>query len=163
MGIVYIKVINIFNYPVFFIRLGGNFVAAMPDTDITRQAMSQCDLTVNIATKLNRTHLYPGKFALVLPCLGHTDIDLQAGKLQKITVEDSFSMVHASQRVVKSDTRQMRSEPAILSGIVKATLGDTPVNWQELIDDYDNIRELISKAIPGFVDMNKRGRWFLFR
>ncbi|WP_435234607.1 FdhF/YdeP family oxidoreductase [Psychromonas sp. PT13] len=139
-----------------FIGLGGNFVTAMPDTKVTQQAMSQCDLTVNIATKLNRTHLYPGKAALILPCLGRTDIDMQAGNLQRITVEDSFSMVHASQGVVKSDIRQMRSEPAILAQIAKATLGDTPVNWQELIDDYGKIRELITKTIPGFDDMNKR-------
>ncbi|WP_372880455.1 FdhF/YdeP family oxidoreductase [Psychromonas sp.] len=139
-----------------FIGLGGNFVAAMPDTEITRQAMSQCDLTVNIATKLNRTHLYPGKSALILPCLGRTDIDLQAGKSQKITVEDSFSMVHASQGVVESDTRQMRSEPAIVAGMAQATLGNTPVNWLDLINDYDLIRDLISATIPGFTDMNKR-------
>lgn len=139
-----------------FIGLGGNFAAAMPDTEITRQAMSSCNLTVNIATKLNRTHLYPGKEALILPCLGRTDIDLQQGKSQKITVEDSFSMVHSSQGVVESDTRQMRSEPAILAGIAHATLGDSPVNWFDLISDYDKVRDLISQTIPGFTDMNKR-------
>ena len=139
-----------------FIALGGNFVAAMADSDITREAMSRCDLTVNIATKLNRTHLYPGKSALILPCLGRTDIDLQQGKSQHVTVEDSFSMVHASQGVVESDIRQMRSEPAIIAGIAQATLGDSPVNWLEMIKDYDHIRELISQTIPGFSDMNQR-------
>ena len=139
-----------------FIGLGGNFVAAMPDTEVTREAMSRCDLTVNIATKLNRTHLYPGKSALILPCLGRTDIDLQAGKPQKITVEDSFSMVHSSQGVVASDIRQMRSEPAILAGIAQATLGSNPVNWLDLITDYDKIRDLISQTIPGFTGMNQR-------
>lgn len=139
-----------------FIALGGNFVAAMADSDITREAMSRCDLTVNIATKLNRTHLYPGKSALILPCLGRTDIDLQQGKSQHVTVEDSFSMVHASQGVVESDIRQMRSEPAIIAGIAQATLGNSPVNWLELIKDYDHIRDLISQTIPGFSDMNQR-------
>ncbi|MEL0629205.1 FdhF/YdeP family oxidoreductase [Psychromonas aquatilis] len=140
----------------FFMGLGGNFAAAMPDTEITQSAMSNCDLTVNIATKLNRTHLYPGKEALILPCLGRTDVDLQEGNAQKITVEDSFSMVHSSQGVVKSDVRQMRSEPAIIAGIAHATLGNAPVNWLELINDYDRIRDLISQTIPGFSDMNER-------
>jgi molybdopterin-dependent oxidoreductase alpha subunit len=139
-----------------FIGLGGNFAAAMPDTEVTRQAMSRCSLTVNIATKLNRTHLYPGKEALILPCLGRTDIDLQNGRSQKITVEDSFSMVHSSQGVVESDIRQMRSEPAIIAGIAHATLGNTPVDWLDLISDYDKIRDLISQTIPGFTDMNQR-------
>jgi len=139
-----------------FIALGGNFAAAMPDTEVTRQAMSRCELTVNIATKLNRTHLYPGKNALILPCLGRTDVDLQEGKSQKITVEDSFSMVHASQGVVKSDIREMRSEPAIIAGIAQATLGDSPVKWLDLIKDYDQIRDLISQTIPGFNNMNER-------
>ncbi|TEW54837.1 FdhF/YdeP family oxidoreductase [Psychromonas sp. RZ22] len=139
-----------------FMALGGNFAAAMPDTEVTRQAMSRCELTVNIATKLNRTHLYPGKNALILPCLGRTDIDLQQGNAQKITVEDSFSMVHASQGVVKSDIREMRSEPAIIAGIAQATLGDSPVKWLDLIKDYDQIRDLISQTIPGFSNMNER-------
>ncbi|WP_160062618.1 FdhF/YdeP family oxidoreductase [Psychromonas sp. L1A2] len=139
-----------------FIGLGGNFVAAMPDTEITRQAMSRCDLTVNIATKLNRTHLYPGKTALILPCLGRTDIDLQQGKSQKITVEDSFSMVHSSQGVIKSDIRQMRSEPVIIAGIAQATLGSSPINWLDTVKDYDLIRDYISQTIPGFSDMNQR-------
>lgn len=139
-----------------FIGLGGNFATAMPDTEVTQEAMSRCDLTVNIATKLNRTHLYPGKSALILPCLGRTDIDLQNGKPQRITVEDSFSMVHSSQGVVKSDTREMRSEPAIIAGIAHATLGNSPVNWLELINNYDKIRDLISETIPGFKDMNQR-------
>jgi len=139
-----------------FIGLGGNFVAAMPDSEITRQAMSRCDLTVNIATKLNRTHLYPGQSALILPCLGRTDIDLQAGESQKITVEDSFSMVHSSQGVIKSDTRQMRSEPAIIAGIAQATLGSSPINWLDTVKNYDLIRDYISQTIPGFSEMNQR-------
>lgn len=139
-----------------FIALGGNFVAAMADSTVTQQALTQCDLTVNIATKLNRTHLYPGKDALILPCLGRTDIDIQAGKPQRVTVEDSFSMVHASQGVVESDRREMRSEPAIIAGIAHATLGNSPINWLDVVTDYDHIRDLISQTIAGFENMNQR-------
>ncbi len=139
-----------------FVALGGNFVAAMPDSQYIQQALSSCELTVNIATKLNRTHLYPGKCALILPCLGRTDIDMQNGKSQKVTVEDSFSMVHASQGVVASDIREMRSEPAIIAGIAQATLGNEPIAWLDIVKDYDQIRDLISQTIPGFTDMNQR-------
>ncbi|REL37083.1 FdhF/YdeP family oxidoreductase [Thalassotalea euphylliae] len=139
-----------------FVGLGGNFVAATPDTELSKQAMANCQLTVHIATKLNRTHVTPGKQSLILPCLGRTDIDQQASGPQQVTVEDSFSMVHASAGVVASEIGEMRSEPAIVAGIAQATLGNLPVNWQELITDYRNIRELISQVIPGFHNMNQR-------
>lgn len=137
-----------------FLGLGGNFVSATPDTDLSRQAMSNCLLTVHIATKLNRTHVSPGKQSLILPCLGRTDIDMQVSGPQKVTVEDSFSMVHASQGVVESDVSEMRSEPAIIAGIAQATLGNHPVDWLALVENYDAIRELIADTIPGFADMN---------
>jgi molybdopterin-dependent oxidoreductase alpha subunit len=139
-----------------FIALGGNFAAATPDTSLTQQALSNCSLTVNIATKLNRTHLVPGKDSLILPCLGRTDIDIQASGPQSITVEDSFSMVHASAGVVESDTGEMRSEPAIIAGIAAATLGKQPIDWSWVIEDYDRIRDLIAKSIPGFTEMNTK-------
>jgi len=139
-----------------FIALGGNFAAATPDTSLTQQALSNCSLTVNIATKLNRTHLVPGKDSLILPCLGRTDVDMQASGAQSITVEDSFSMVHASAGVVESDTGEMRSEPAIIAGIAAATLGKQPIDWSWVIEDYDRIRDLIAKSIPGFDDMNTK-------
>ncbi|MGJ8692843.1 MAG: FdhF/YdeP family oxidoreductase [Thalassotalea sp.] len=139
-----------------FIALGGNFVAATPDTQLTKQALTNCKLTVNIATKLNRSHLTPGKKSLILPCLGRTDIDIQASGAQAITVEDSFSMVHASQGVVDSDRAQMRSEPAIIAGIANATLGATPVDWLAMADNYDLIRDAIAKTLPAFYDMNQR-------
>ena len=138
-----------------FVALGGNFVAATPDTPITEQALSQCELTVSIATKLNRTHLTVGKQSLILPCLGRTDIDMQNNNAQSVTVEDSFSMVHASQGVVKSDTKHMLSEPAIIAGIAQATLGEQPIEWLKVIEDYDNIRDLIAITIPGFEDINQ--------
>ena len=139
-----------------FIGLGGNFAAATPDTRLTKQALSNCSLTVNIATKLNRTHLITGKDALILPCLGRTDIDIQASGPQSITVEDSFSMVHASAGVVAGDIGEMRSEPAIIAGIAEATLGKQPIDWRWVIEDYARIRDLIAKTIPGFSDFNQK-------
>jgi molybdopterin-dependent oxidoreductase alpha subunit len=139
-----------------FIALGGNFAAAAPETALTQQALSNCNLTVNIATKLNRTHLITGKEALILPCLGRTDVDMQVCGPQSVTVEDSFSMVHASAGVIKGDTGEMRSEPAIIAGIAEATLGKKPIDWCWVIEDYSRIRDLIAKCIPGFSDMNNK-------
>lgn len=139
-----------------FIALGGNFVSATPDTRLTEQALSNCDLTVHIATKLNMSHLSPGKVSIILPCLGRTDIDQQKFGPQAVTVEDSFSMVHKSQGVVESETENMRSEPAIIAGIANATLGKSPINWLALIEDYDRIRELIGQTFSNFTEMNAR-------
>ncbi|KJY67298.1 FdhF/YdeP family oxidoreductase [Vibrio nigripulchritudo] len=139
-----------------FIALGGNFAAATPDTERTLKALASCELTVNIATKLNRTHVTPGKASLLLPCLGRTDIDLQKNGAQKVTVEDSFSMVHASGGVVESDTANMRSEPVIVAGMANAVLGKNPVDWLSLVEDYNRIRDLIERTIPGFDDFNQR-------
>ncbi|ATR85234.1 CbbBc protein [Pseudomonas sp. HLS-6] len=139
-----------------FIGLGGNFAQATPDTERTAQALRNCALTVQISTKLNRSHLIHGKDALILPCLGRTDIDLQAEGAQAVTVEDSFSMVHASNGQLQPLSRQMRSEPAVIAGIAAATLGAQPVDWHWLVADYARIRELISQTIPGFEDFNQR-------
>ncbi|QOL26190.1 FdhF/YdeP family oxidoreductase [Thalassotalea sp. LPB0316] len=139
-----------------FIGLGGNFVSATPETQQTVQALTNCQLTVSIATKLNRTHVTPGKQSLILPCLGRTDIDRQHGIEQAITVEDSFSMVHASKGVIDNPHPQLKSEPAIIAGMAQATLGNFPVNWLELIADYQHIRTLIEQTIPGFNDFNQR-------
>lgn len=139
-----------------FIGLGGNFAQATPDTERTAQALRNCELTVQISTKLNRSHLMHGRQALILPCLGRTDIDLQGEGPQAVTVEDSFSMVHASNGQLKPLSRQMRSEPAVIAGIAAATLGSTPVDWNWLIADYARIRELIADTIPGFTGFNQR-------
>ena len=139
-----------------FIALGGNFAQATPDSPRTHQALQNCDLTVQISTKLNRSHLTAGKDALILPCLGRTDIDVQATGPQAITVEDSFSMIHASNGQLEPLSKQMRSEPAIVAGIAKATLGNHPVDWDAMIADYSRIRELIADTIPGFQDFNTR-------
>ncbi|MEG1041038.1 MAG: FdhF/YdeP family oxidoreductase [Pseudomonas sp.] len=139
-----------------FIGLGGNFAQATPDTERTAQALRSCELTVQISTKLNRSHLIHGKQALILPCLGRTDIDLQSDGPQAVTVEDSFSMVHASNGQLQPLSRQMRSEPAVIAGIAAATLGAKPVDWNWLVADYGRIRDLISDTIPGFDNFNQR-------
>ncbi|MFY0729516.1 FdhF/YdeP family oxidoreductase [Pseudomonas sp. NFX15] len=139
-----------------FIGLGGNFAQATPDSPRTFQALQNCDLTVQISTKLNRSHLTHGKDALILPCLGRTDIDIQTEGPQAVTVEDSFSMVHASNGQLHPLSNQMRSEPAILAGIAAATLGSHPVDWNWLVADYGRIRDLIAETIPGFKDFNER-------
>ncbi|MEB0226606.1 FdhF/YdeP family oxidoreductase [Pseudomonas sp. 10S4] len=139
-----------------FIGLGGNFAQATPDSPRTFQALSNCDLTVQISTKLNRSHLAHGKDALILPCLGRTDIDIQTEGPQAVTVEDSFSMVHASNGQLQALSNQMRSEPAIIAGIAAASLGSKPVDWNWLVADYARIRDLIADTIPGFRDFNER-------
>jgi molybdopterin-dependent oxidoreductase alpha subunit len=139
-----------------FIGLGGNFAQATPDSPRTHRALASCALTVHISTKLNRSHLTCGEDALILPCLGRTDVDRQAGGPQAVTVEDSFSMLHASYGQLEPLSTQMRSEPAIIAGMAKATLGNRPVDWDTLIADYDRIRELIADTIPGFAGFNQR-------
>lgn len=139
-----------------FIGLGGNFAQATPDSPRTAEALRNCDLTVQISTKLNRSHLMHGKEALILPCLGRTDIDHQADGPQAVTVEDSFSMVHASNGQLKALSNQMRSEPAIIAGIAAATLGTHPIDWNWVVADYGRIRELIADTIAGFKDFNTR-------
>ncbi|GGB06232.1 FdhF/YdeP family oxidoreductase [Agarivorans gilvus] len=139
-----------------FIGLGGNILAAAPDTQLIEQALANCELTVSIATKLNRTHVNPGKYSLILPCLGRTDVDMQASGPQKVTVEDSFSMVHASQGLVDESRHNMRSEPAIIAGMANAVLGASPVDWLAYIDNYDRIRDDIERTIPGFEHFNQR-------
>ncbi|MDG9930556.1 MULTISPECIES: FdhF/YdeP family oxidoreductase [unclassified Pseudomonas] len=139
-----------------FIGLGGNFAQATPDSPRTHAALRRCELTVQISTKLNRSHLTHGRQALILPCLGRTDLDLRATGPQAVTVEDSFSMVHASHGQLAPLSREMRSEPAIIAGIANALLGPRPVDWLYLVEDYGRIRELIADTIPGFADFNAR-------
>ncbi|MEL0577765.1 FdhF/YdeP family oxidoreductase [Pectobacterium punjabense] len=137
------------------IALGGNLAAAAPDSARTEDALSRCDLTVHISTKLNRSHLVTGKVdALILPTLGRTDLDMQASGAQFITVEDSFSMVHASQGVGQPLSPLQRSETAIVCGIANAVLGNEKLDWLALADDYSRIRDHIAATIPGFTDFN---------
>ncbi|MGC1329969.1 FdhF/YdeP family oxidoreductase [Pseudomonas sp.] len=139
-----------------FIALGGNFAQATPDTPRTHAALRKCDLTVHIATKLNRSHLVTGRDALILPCLGRTEIDVQVNGPQGITVEDTFSMVHISHGQLKPRSPALKSEPAIIAGIAAATLGNHPVDWHWLVGDYSRIRDLIADTLPGFDNFNER-------
>ena len=141
-----------------FVGLGGNFAAATPDTALTEAALRRCDLVVNISTKLNRSHLVMGKQALILPCLGRTEIDLQASGPQMVTVEDSMSMVHGSGGINKAASPHLLSEPAIVARMAHATLSGSRVQWLDLIADYDRIRDLIEKVYDGFHDYNTRVR-----
>src|SRR3981189_1321640 len=136
--------------------LGGNLAVAMPDPEVTFKAMRNLDLAVHIATKLNRSHLLVGKQSLILPCLGRTEIDLQAAGPQSITVEDSMSMVHASRGDLTPASEHLRSEPAIIAGMARATLPDTRVGWAEMISDYGEIRDAIEAIFPEFADFNAR-------
>jgi len=138
-----------------FMALGGNFVSAMPDTDRIAEGLSRCGMTVNVTTKLNRTQLYPGAKSLLLPCLGRSERDAQAGGDQFVTVEDSMSMVHSSRGVLAPASPHLRSEPAIMCGLGRALLGDV-VPWQALAADYGKIRDLISKVVAGFENFNER-------
>src|SRR5690606_1602666 len=124
----------------------------------THAALRRCALTAHVSTKLNRSHLVHGREALILPCLGRTEIDLQAGGRQGITVEDSMSMVHISTGMNPPASPQLRSEPAIVGQLAHAVLPGSRVPWLQLVEDYDRIRALIEKTIDGFQDYNGRVR-----
>ncbi|WP_162095663.1 FdhF/YdeP family oxidoreductase [Pseudomonas chlororaphis] len=140
------------------ICLGGNFAVALPDPGQCFPAMGKLDLSVHIGTKLNRSHLLVAKESYLFPCLGRTELDVQDGMRQSITVEDSMSMVHASAGKLTPASEFLRSEPAIVAGIAQSTLPDTKVPWQALVADYDKIRDLIEKTVPGFEAFNQRIR-----
>ncbi|CAN5474023.1 FdhF/YdeP family oxidoreductase [soil metagenome] len=140
-----------------FFALGGNFVAATPDTTVTWQAMRRCELTVNVTTKLNRSHIVHGKAALILPCLGRTEIDVQAGGVQSVSVEDSMSMVHLSSGINPPASEHLLSEPAIVARLAAATIGarsKTP--WLWFIEDYSRIRDKIEAVFGDFKGFNER-------
>ena len=142
-----------------FFAMGGNFLSATPDTEFTAQALANCDLTVHVSTKLNRSHLITGKQALILPCLGRTDRDTQRGGEQFVTVENSMGIVHMSQGRLDPPCDQLLSEPAIVARLAAATLGSrSNVNWLALIENYDRIRELIAQVVPGCEDLNRKVR-----
>ena len=137
--------------------LGGNLAVAMSDPIRTFAAMRGLDLSVHIATKPNRSHLLVGRQSLLLPCLGRTELDLQADGVQSITVEDSMSMVHASTGRLPPPSEHVRSEPAIIAGIAKAVLaGKYGIDWDSMIANYDRIRDGIQASIAGFDDFNLR-------
>ncbi|HOB50187.1 MAG TPA: FdhF/YdeP family oxidoreductase [Mycobacterium sp.] len=142
-----------------FVAMGGNFASATPDTEVTEAALRNCALTVQVSTKLNRSHVVPGRTAVILPALGRTDRDVVAGNKQVVSVEDSMSMVHLSRGGLEPPGPEVRSEVAIICGLARAVLGpDHPVPWERFARDYDAIRDEIAAVVPGFADYNRRVR-----
>lgn len=142
-----------------FFCLGGNFARATPDTERTAAALAKVPLTVQVSTKLNRSHIDCGEEALILPCLGRTEIDVQAGKPQLVTVENSMGVVHRSQGNLAPLSEELRSEPWIVAELAHKTLGERAcIDFRHVVEDYDRVRDLIAKTLPGFEDMNRRVR-----
>ncbi|WP_016700125.1 FdhF/YdeP family oxidoreductase, partial [Actinoalloteichus spitiensis] len=142
-----------------FVALGGNFAAAAPDTEVTARALRSCALTVQVSTKLNRSHVVTGRRALILPTLGRTERDVRGGVEQFVTVEDSMSCVHASRGRLAPASEHLRSEVAIVCGLARAVLGsDHPVPWASLAEDYDRVRDRIGRVVPGCADYNDKVR-----
>lgn len=141
-----------------FFGMGGNFVSATPDTEFTANALRNCNLTVHVSTKLNRSHLITGKKALILPCLGRSEKDIQTSGEQFISVENSMGVVHKSEGHLEPHSEKLLSEPAIVAGLANATLKNSKVNWTKLISNYDFIRDKIANVIPGFENYNKKVR-----
>ena len=142
-----------------FIGHGGNFVRAVPDWTVAEAAMRRLRLTVAVSTKLNRGHLVHGEEALILPSLARSDIDMQAGGRQSVTVEDSMSMVHASSGLVEPPSEHLKSEVAITCSMAKATLPDCGIGWDWFAADYNRIRDKIEEVFPElFAEFNKRIR-----
>ena len=142
-----------------FIGMGGNFASATPDTAVTESALRNCELTVQVSTKLNRSHVIPGRTALILPALGRTDRDVVNGRKQVVSVEDSMSMVHLSRGGLAPPGTEVRSEVAIVCGLASTLLGPQhPVPWGRFAADYDAIRDEIAAVVPGCADYNRRVR-----
>ncbi len=132
-----------------FIGLGGNFIRAIPERGRMEEAWTKMELTVQIATKLNRSHLVNGRSAYLLPCLGRTEEDVQASGPQVVTMEDTFSCIHGSVARRKPASQHLMSELAIVAGLAKATLPENPrVKWDEWVADYGRVRDLIAETYP---------------
>ena len=142
-----------------FIAMGGNFLSATPDTKYTAEALNRCDLTVQISTKLNRSHLITGKEAIILPTLGRSDKDILNGEEQFISCENSMGVVQMSKGNLKPVSNDLMSEPMIVCGMALALFGEhSIVDWKSFTKHYDYIRDAIEKAIPGFDNYNSRVR-----
>lgn len=140
-----------------FFAMGGNFVSATPDTDVTEAAVRRARLTVHVSTKLNRSHVVTGARALILPTLGRTERDVQAGGEQFVTVEDSMGMVHASRGRLAPASPHLLSEPAIVARLARRALGpDSRTPWEGFEKDYGTIRDRIARVVPGFEDFNAK-------
>jgi molybdopterin-dependent oxidoreductase alpha subunit len=139
-----------------FFAMGGNFAAATPDSARTHQALKNCALTVHVATKFNRSHVVHGRAALLLPCLGRTEIDVQESGPQAISVEDSMSMVHLSSGINAPAATTLLSEPMIVARLAQATLPNSKTPWRWLVADYRRIRDKIAAVFDDFADFNQR-------
>jgi molybdopterin-dependent oxidoreductase alpha subunit len=142
-----------------FFAMGGNFLSATPDTAFTAEALRKTNLTVHVSTKLNRSHLVHGKRALILPCLGRTDKDVQNGVEQFVSCENSMGVIQMSKGVLEPPSTHLLSEVAIVCRLAKATLDNSSkVDWNAFENNYDLIRDNIEQIIPGFESYNERVR-----
>ncbi len=142
-----------------FVAMGGNFISATPDSEFTGKAMQKCGLTVHVSTKLNRAHIVTGEHALILPCLGRTERDVQNGIEQFVTVENSMGVVHTSRGNLTPASPHLKSEPAIICDLAERLFGKKfSLNWSEWKSNYDLIRNEIEAVIPGFDNFNQRVR-----
>ena len=142
-----------------FVGLGGNFAVASPDSELTARALERCELSVQVSTKLNRSHLHSGSEAYILPCLGRSERDIQHAGPQFVSVENSMSVVHRSEGRLEPAAPALRSEVAIVSGLARAVLGEaSEIPWELYRSDYDRIRDAIERVIPGFDAYNRRVR-----
>ena len=142
-----------------FFALGGNFLSATPDTNFTGEALRRCRLTAHVSTKLNRSHLITGERALILPCLGRTEIDMQSAGPQFVTTENSMGVVQISRGSLEPASPELLSEPQIVARLARVTFEHrTTVDWEQLASNYDLIRDRIERVVPGFENYNTRVR-----
>ena len=142
-----------------FLAMGGNFLSATPDTAYTAEALRRCTLTAHVAIKLNRSHLVTGDDALILPTIGRSERDVQGGREQFVSVENSMGIVSRSQGRLPPPEGDLLSEPVIVARMATATLGErSTVEWEALAADYDRIRDHIERVVPGFDDYNVKVR-----
>jgi molybdopterin-dependent oxidoreductase alpha subunit len=157
-----IKAMHAGRVKVFF-AMGGNFLSATPDTEYTAAALRRCALTAQVSTKLNRAHLVTGRTALILPCLGRSERDVQAAGEQFVTVEDSMGIINPSRGKAAPASEHLLSEPAIVCRLAAAVLGEkSRLPWAEFAGNYDLIRDRIERVIPGFENYNRRIREGIF-
>ena len=141
-----------------FFCMGGNFLSATPDTKVTAEGLKNVELTVQVSTKLNRSHLVTGKTAIILPCLGRTEIDVQTTGKQFVTVENSMGIVHRSTGGLNPASPFLLSEPVIVARLAEASLTESHLDWLGLVEDYDRIRDLMEQSLHGFDGYNSRVR-----
>lgn len=143
-----------------FVGLGGNFISAAPDTNYTAYGLSQCNLSVHVSTKLNRSHLVTGKEALILPCLGRSEKDYQKTGIQIQSVENSMGIVSSTKGVLNPCSNKLLSEVSVVCQMANAVLnGRTKVDWLRYVEDYDLVRNDIQEVVDGFQDYNERLRY----